>query len=167
MAPVSKLTPSASGTRIFNFGLSDENGTLKFHSNPSSATNSLLSTDSQGAETWTEGLLETKEVVEAEFKTLDAFVEEAGVPNVNILKLDVQGAEPRVLKGAESTLRDGKIDLIYSEIITQPTYVDQKRFDQALGVFYDCGFDLHNVYNLSLTKEGKLRQVDVIFVRNP
>ena len=158
-------TRNEPNTKIFNFGLSDRNGVLKFYSNPSSATNSLLSTDINGPKTWNEGLLETKKIIEAEFRTLDSVISEEHIPEVNILKLDVQGAEHLVLKGAISAIQNGQVDLIYSEIITQPTYVDQKRFDEALEVFYDCGFDLLNIFNLSLTENGRLRQVDVIFTR--
>jgi len=151
--------------RIFNYGLSDRNAMLNFHSNPSSATNSLLSTAGQGSATWGKGLLETKEIIEAEFRTLDSVIAELRIPRVNILKLDVQGAEHLVLKGAESACQQGRIDLIFSEIITQPTYENQKRMDQALGFFYEAGFELYNIFNPHLTKLGRLAQVDVIFTR--
>lgn len=159
------VTNNDPNIKVFNFGLSDRNGMLKFQSNPSSATNSLLPTDSNGPETWGKGLLETKRIVEAEFKTLDTVLIEEQIPKVDILKLDVQGAEHLVLKGADSAFAGGSVDLIYSEIITQPTYEGQKRLDEAIGAFYDCGFDLHNIFNLSLTKDGILRQMDVIFTR--
>jgi FkbM family methyltransferase len=158
-------TASDPNIKTFDFGLSDKDGVFKFHSNPSSATNSLLSTDCQGSATWCEGLLETEKIVEARFRTLDSVIQELQLPKVNILKIDVQGAEYLVLEGAKSAFREGRIDIVYSEIITQPTYENQKRFDQALGAVYECGFDLYNIYNPSLTQDGRLRQVDVIFTR--
>src|SRR5262245_14595836 len=78
----------------FNFGLSDRVGIFSFHSNPSSATNSLLATDVLGAKTWGEGILETKVIVQAQFKTIDSVISELAIPKIDILKLDVQGAEP-------------------------------------------------------------------------
>lgn len=149
--------------KAYDFGLSDSNGLKEFHSNPSSATNSILATDKQGPSTWSEGLLETEEVITANFKTLDAFMAESNLPKINILKIDVQGAEHLVLKGAKETIAKRKIDLIYTEIIIQPTYVGQNRLDVALKNFYDAGFDLYNVFNLSLTRDGRLRQLDAIF----
>jgi hypothetical protein len=53
--------------------------------------------------------------------------------------------------------------MIYTEIITQPTYIGQLRFDEALKAFYGAGFDLHYVYNLTASKSGKLCQVDALF----
>jgi hypothetical protein len=37
--------------------------------------------------------------------TLDAFVEENNVPRVDILKIDVEGAEVSLLRGAEQSIR--------------------------------------------------------------
>ncbi len=150
---------------ICSFGLSDRVGEFPFHSNASSATNSLLSTDELGSRNWGKGLLETEVVVRAQFKTIDSVLEEFALPQIDILKLDVQGAEHLVMKGASRACTEGRIRLVYSEIITQPTYLGQKRFDESLSVFYDNGFDLHGIYNLSRTSEGRLRQLDAIFCR--
>ena len=158
---------TASDPRIkaFNFGLSDRKGMQSFHSNPGSATNSLLSTEERGAQTWGTGLLETRKTVQAEFKTIDSVVAEMRLPRIDILKLDVQGAEHLVISGATATCDRGMIGLIYSEIITQPTYKHQKRYDEALAVFYDNRFDLYNIYNFNHTDKGRLRQIDVIFTK--
>lgn len=149
----------------FNFGLSNQSGTFPFHSNLSSATNSLLSSDDLGSTTWDEGLLDTKDIVQAQFKTIDAVLDQLAITKIDILKLDVQGAEPLVLEGASAACKKEIIQIIYSEIIIQPTYIGQKRLDEVLAVFFNYGFDLHNIYNLSYTSKGRLRQVDAIFVR--
>jgi FkbM family methyltransferase len=151
----------------FPFGLSDVAGARAFQSNANSATNSLLPTSEGGAETWAPGLLETKNVVEASFETVDSVVAMTKVPQIDILKIDTQGAETLVMAGASLSLERKLIGMVYSEFILQPTYVGQKRFDVALSKFYDSGFDLYNVYNLSHTQEGRLRQLDAIFTRQP
>ena len=156
---------SDKGIHVFNFGLSEKVGSRLFHCNSSSATNSILATDVEGAITWEGGILETQDVVSAKFETVDSVVAAMQIPRIDILKLDVQGAEPLVITGAEKTIHSGKIALIYSEIITQPTYSNQKRFDRALEVFYDSGYDLYNIYNLNNTRDGRLRQVDAIFTK--
>jgi len=158
-------TKSDDRIRVFNFGLSDFPGLRTFHCNLSSATNSLLSTDKEGSKTWGDGLLETTEIIETHFETVDSVVAAEHISSIDILKLDVQGAEPLVMAGALETCSSGVIRLIYSEIIIQPTYTRQKRFDEALASFYDNGFDLYNVYNLNHTDEGRLRQVDAIFTK--
>lgn len=144
-------------------GLADHNGEIDLNANASAATNSILPTDAAASSTWGAGLLDTQSTIRVEVKTLDSVVESLGVPRIDILKLDVQGAEPLVMAGATELCKAGKIGLVYTEVITQPTYQGQKRFDHALGVFYDLGFDLHNIYNLNSSASGKLRQVDIIF----
>jgi FkbM family methyltransferase len=158
-------TASDPRIKVFNFGLADRNRTQSFNSNLSSATNSLLVTDELGSLTWGSGLLETQTIVQAEFKTIDSVLEAMQIPRIDILKLDVQGAEPLVMAGACSACRTGTIGLVYSEIIIQPTYKEQKRFDESLAAFYGNGFDLYNIYNMCYTAEGRLCQVDATFTR--
>jgi len=154
------------GIQIFNYGLTDKVGTFAFHSNLSSATNSLLPADELGFKTWGDGLLETQDIVQVQFKTIDEVLAEQDIQTIDILKMDVQGTEHRVLKGALGACADGKLGVVYSEIIIQPTYIGQKRLDEILNIFHDAGFELHNIYNLSCTPNGKLRQVDAIFTRD-
>jgi FkbM family methyltransferase len=52
---------------------------------------------------------------EAETTTLDVFAKQSGITNIDFVKIDVEGAEHRVLKGAERLLNDGKIDCIQLE----------------------------------------------------
>lgn len=158
-------TAADPGIHAFNFGLSNREGMERFHSNPASQTNSLFSTDERAGLIWGPGTFGTQEMVSAEFKTVDNFMATQDIQEIDILKLDVQGAEPLVIEGAAEACRRGAIRLIYSEILTQPTYQGQKRLDEALAVFYDNGFDLYNIYNYSLTLDGRLREVDVIFTK--
>lgn len=149
----------------FNYGLSDFNGEAVFYSNSSSQTNSLFPTHKAGATTWGGGLLETKNVINAQFRTLDAVVGELQVPRIDLLKLDVQGAEHLVLAGAEQCCANKLIQLVFSEIIIQPTYEKQLRFDSALAEFYERGLDLYHLFELSRDNKGFLRQLDALFVQ--
>ena len=55
--------------------------------------------------------------------------------------------------------------MIYTEIIMLPTYENQLDFDEFIKLMKSFGFRLFNLYNLSLTKEGELRQVDALFLQ--
>jgi len=50
--------------------------------------------------------------VEVEMDTLDSVLEEVGVDSVDILKIDVEGAEGLVVRGAEKALKEAKAVLI-------------------------------------------------------
>ena len=159
-------TKEDSQIKSLNLGFSDKGGKIKFHSNKSAATNSLLPTDENGVEVWGDDSSLTKQVVEAKFVTIEEFLLEEGIPHIDILKLDIQGAECPVMKAAENLCNSGRIKIVYSEIITQPSYESQPSFHEFLAVFNRLGFGLHNIYNLSVTPKGVLRAADAIFVHN-
>jgi FkbM family methyltransferase len=46
--------------------------------------------------------------LERELVTLDTFWEESGRPSIDFIKMDIEGAEPRALKGAQQLLRHNK-----------------------------------------------------------
>ena len=150
-------------TQVFRLALGSTSGHQTFHVNPSSPTNSLLATDGHGPKVWGEGLLETVDTVQVDVVRLDDFLRNIDVDRIDLMKLDVQGAEHLVLEGAIDALRENRISVIFTEIITMPTYVGQISFHEMLRKFDDHNFDLYNIYNLS-TVDGRLRQVDAIFV---
>ena len=82
---------------------------------------------------------------------------------IHILKLDVQGAELRVLKGAERLLREHRIDIVYCEVILAPTYVGQAPLFEYLRFFHELGYVLFSVHDLQ-RRRGQLLQMDALFV---
>jgi FkbM family methyltransferase len=47
--------------------------------------------------------------------TIDAFLQERGIPRIDLLKIDVEGAELEILKGAMGAIKAGNIDVIQFE----------------------------------------------------
>jgi len=151
------------GVQVHPFGLTDVSGSRSFYANASHGTNSLLGTASGVDDVWGKGLLETQETFKLPFRTIDEFVEENGIPRIDLLKLDIQGAELMALQGATRMLQEKRIGLIYTEILVAPSYEAQPHPHQLLKLLYEHGFRLHNLYNLN-SKGGQLRQMDAIFV---
>jgi FkbM family methyltransferase len=160
-----KNTKNNPGIFPINMGLGDVEGKAKFYSNEFAPTNSLLNSEKSGGQIWGENILNTKEIVEINLTTIDKFVKNNLISKIDILKLDVQGAENLVLKGAENTLLNCNIDMIYTEIILLPTYENQSNFEEILSIFEKQNYSLYNIYNPSYTSTGQLRQIDVIFIR--
>lgn len=149
--------------KLFDFGLSDQSGMSKFYSNFYSPTNSLLKSDKNADIIWGNQLLDNKEIIEVKLRTLDEVIVDQGINQIDILKLDVQGAEPQVIKGALQSIKKGIIKLVYTEIIALPTYEGQVEFEEVIKLFKELGFELFSIYNNSYTSEGRLRQIDAIF----
>jgi hypothetical protein len=112
---------------------------------------------------WPGGPVDTKEKIRVQTTTIDRFCQEHAIAAIDLLKLDVQGAEPLVLKGGEQMIRNGKVRLVYTEILTLPSYTGQLELSEFLRMMQGYGFQLFNFFNLNTTASGQLRQVDAIF----
>jgi FkbM family methyltransferase len=150
-------------THCHRTAVSDEKGTALLNANLSSATNSLLATDERGAVFWGEGLLDTTSQIEVGTTTVDAFCLEAGIPQVDILKMDVQGAEFSVLVGAQDTLANQRVSLVYTELIVCPTYRGQHKLHEYLSLLDSHGYDLLDFFD-PFRSHNQLIQADAVFL---
>lgn len=90
--------------------------------------------------------------IDVEADTLDNIVNETGLDTVDFVKIDVEGAEGLVVKGAERTLRKARAILI--EIWPENTWIIS--YLQALGYKLTKVID-HYVYkNYLFLKSGQM-----------
>ncbi len=64
----------------------------------------------------------TTKKINAEIITLDDYVNEKNLINIDILKIDTQGFEDKVLQGAQNLLKNNRIKLIQLELIFSEIY---------------------------------------------
>jgi len=161
-----ELVMTASGDHkvtINQLALSSVEGFADFHVNANAQTNSLLPTDPSASTFWGSGLLETCSITKVKKITLDAFVEQAGLPAISILKLDVQGGEFEVLLGAQKLLQSHRIDLVFLEIILSMTYAGQHSLQDYLALLSSYGYHLVDFFD-PYRNGFLLNQVDALFV---
>jgi FkbM family methyltransferase len=85
-----------------------------------------------------------QESVEVETRTLDSVLAETGDPHVDVMKIDVEGLELQVLRGAERTLADPRLFAVFVEF--HPAYgVDPIEVSDLLGAH---GFSLRDPTNI-------------------
>lgn len=75
-------------------------------------------------------------------QTGDEFCDAAGIDRIDLLKIDVEGAEDSVIRGFERRLKEGRIDLVqfeygYANIMSKCLLYDYVRWLGGLG--YDLG----------------------------
>ena len=99
-----------------------------------------------GSESWARTLTLQRKL-STKTETADAFFRSQNLERVDFLKLDTQGTELDILKGALDYLRSGKIAVIKTEVSFLPVYRDQctfsdiDRFLKEQGfLFVDCAF---------------------------
>ena len=105
-----------------------------------------------------EGVYPVENKITVPVTKLDTYTSKYDV-RVDILKLDVQGSELEVLKGAEETLKDVKI--VFTEVWFQQCYKNQCSFSDIYNFLKD--FEVFSLY--FPRKNTKLVACDAMFVK--
>lgn len=99
-----------------------------------------------------------------EVSTLDHYVRENGVQAPIILKVDTQGYEMEVLRGAEKLLEDGKIYGIVIELMLIEKYENSVLFYDILEFLRKYGFNLFDMHLSCHEEGGSLSEFDAVFI---
>lgn len=132
---------SAKGFEAFNLALADREGEMEFNTFASSQCNSLLP-PAAPKDSVIAGLREKPVVERVKAATLDGFLEKRGLSQtpVDYFKIDVQGFEMPVLRGAANTLRVTRHILI--EVSFCQAYQGQCLVDEICHLLREQGFAL-------------------------
>jgi FkbM family methyltransferase len=99
--------------------------------------------------------------IKAEVRKLADYVRDHDVPAIELLKLDVQGYELEVLRGAEEILP--RVHWIYTEAQFQELYAGGPSFTDTFAFLNARGFDLVRMTSFRADDEGRLMECDMIF----
>ena len=147
-----------------NQAFSDSEGARKFFVNNNHYTNSLLPIDTNAQQTESMSAFKTVKEISVKNGTMDTFCREHNISHVDILKLDTQGGEMMVLKGATKMLTNKAIDLIYTEVEFVSLYQNQPLFEDIQKFLGTYGYTLYKTYNLSHDKDNIVISGDAIFI---
>jgi len=95
-------------------------------------------------------------------KTLDSLIEELKWPTPDFIKIDTQGSEIDILKGASKTLDNCTFVLI--EIKIQNYNKNSPDFFESMNYMYSKGFKIYDITEFHYY-EGFLNEVDFLFVK--
>lgn len=147
-----------------NIGLGDHDGMLPFHRHVGhSASSSLLPTRSEGVEQFPQ--MGRSELTEIAVRRLDDALAELGLgagPNT-LLKLDVQGYESQVMRGAQRTLTS--VGALIVEVNVGPMFAGQAEFLDLCQQAYAAGLRYVGNYAQYAGKDGRVIFLDAMFVR--
>ena len=149
--------------KAFNFGFSDRHEFREFRVNQGSQTNSMLRLSRNAKAVWggNEALSEVDQI-KCEFKKIDDFCKANYIDCLDFLKIDVQGAEFKVLKGAHELLAAKKIKVIQFEVIIGETYDGQKPISYYFQLLENYDYKLKMICDL-VQVDGDLVQADLFF----
>ena len=142
---------------------SDKKGTTTFNTNVDLSCNSLLTPTEGEFKCYSAKSIKDGEI-QVKTNTLDNFCADVGISDIDILKLDVEGAEVKVLEGASRMLSKQAVKLIYSEVMFIPHYTGGCLFHELTALLNKYGYSLLNLYHLRSAKDGQLRWGNAIFL---
>jgi FkbM family methyltransferase len=101
--------------------------------------------------------------IEVPVVALDDFFEDRGLPKVDILKIDAEGWDLEVLKGADRTTAGADIVLMEASVLN-PVFTNT--VEEVLATMSRLGFVLFDITDLNRTaKHGALWLVELAFVK--
>ena len=149
----------------YQIALSSHNGKAKLMINTDQSCNSMFPRPATGARYYSENSQNVGQT-DIETQTLDTFCETEGISDIDILKLDVEGAELNVLKGASRKLTEKQIRLIFTEVMFVAHYDGGCFFHEITDFLSKYDYKLFNLYDLKRARNGQLRWGNAIFL-NP
>ena len=163
--------------KYFNFAFDNSNTNKKFYLNTfmepaGSSLNTLLKDDKK----WTSSRKFIMQILQpfkriggfseinVQTQTLDNFCMDEKIENIDVLKVDTEGNDLNVLKGAKKLLSENKIKVIYTEISSTKINFKEKE-KNTIDFLNSYNFDLRKIYkNKTLSILSGLRVTDNLFV---
>jgi len=152
---------------VFNNALSSSEGFLDVNINTKAYTNSLLDLDPLASQSWENDELKHQKKIQVNVTTLDEFFFKIfnDHKRINLIKLDVQGLESKVLQGGSKLLSKQLVDIFLVEMIVAPTYNSQSKLSDLFKIFEENEYYLYGIYDIEkASKFGKIQQFDAIFL---
>jgi FkbM family methyltransferase len=167
-------TLSDTQTHVHNVALGDTDGTIDFFVNKISHTNSIFKVNEESRDSLffaerrrTGTPIENgtfNERLRVSSARLATFCEEHDIDHIDLLKIDVQGAERKVLEGAMTLLP--QIDNIILEIMLFDYYEHRSSFLEIESILQPAGFGLFSISDISQNPmNGRTDWVEAIYRR--
>ena len=163
--------------KYFNFAFDNSNTNKKFYLNnwfePSgSSLNTMIRDDKKWTTSrklimqilWPFKRIKVFSEINVQTQTLDNFCLSKKIENIDVLKIDTEGNDLNVLKGAKKLLSENKIKVIYTEI--SDTKINFKEKEKSTIDFLNYyNFDLKKIYkNRTFSTLSGLRVTDNLFI---
>ncbi|MFN2509155.1 MAG: FkbM family methyltransferase [Chthoniobacterales bacterium] len=156
-----RFSPRA-GFSVVAAALADRSGEADFQLNESLDSSSLFRINPRNVE-WFGRDLKVTGTLRVPTLTLTQLLEEQRLQQVDLLKLDLQGAERLVLVGSEAMLP--RIRVIYTEVFFERLYGDAWLFWEMNEFLAARGFKLCGISNIAHGRNNDLLQANAIFWR--
>jgi FkbM family methyltransferase len=150
---------------LHQLAVSDTNAELQFHVTQASEKNSLLAPLPPGGSSPSDAANVVLETIKVQSVTLDDFAARHGIAQIDLLKMDIEGAEVRALEGARGLIQRGAIACLYLELTFSRSSAEAPLAAEVISYLDARGYRLSCLYNLQHSKSSPaLAYCDGLFV---
>lgn len=147
---------------ILNTAIGEDVGTAVLHVNSDSQVSSLLELGSDRVESYPNSTV--VENITVQLNTLDALFLEAELQEPILLKIDAQGFEDKVVKGATQLLK--RVSWVLIEVSFSELYEGEQDFGSILKLMQSTGFEFIRPVNFHTSPTtGDIIEMDALFGR--
>jgi FkbM family methyltransferase len=144
--------------------LGEMDGSKILHVNQADDTNSLLANAPEAARYAPPEGQQTLATMEVPVRRLDAFCREHKVAYIDLLKVDAQGYDLRILQGAGALLEEHRIRCLLLEVLFVPLYEGQAYFHEIYDFLWQRHYHLVGLYEINRAPDGSAKWADALFV---
>lgn len=144
--------------------VTDRDGTATFHVDNKAfggGANSLLD---HAAEFTLTAPRHDYRTIEVPAVRLDSYCHQEGIDHVDVLKLDIEGAEPLAIQGASELFSHSAVDIIVSEVRLVPGYAEGALMHELIDQLAVHGYRPFGVYRFAESQIGQSLWGDVMFL---
>jgi FkbM family methyltransferase len=159
-----RATQAFPNVKACNIAVGEKDGVAQLLLNKADVTNSLLK-NAEGISQFSPAeWVEPIGSVNVSMTTLDQYCAKQNIERINVLKIDSQGYELNILKGASRLLKERRIHIIYLELLFVPLYQGQACFEDVYAHLKLHQYKLVGFYNRALHTDKSLKWCDGLFV---
>ncbi len=142
--------------------ISNLSGHVKLRINSHRDSSSILPMESISQRTFGIKMAETG-TVEVPAWTLDELFEREKISHVDLMKVDIQGAERLMIESGETAL--ARVDLLYIELSFERFYAGAPLAHEIEALLWERGFRLRSLHESRLGANGALGYTNALFLR--
>jgi FkbM family methyltransferase len=155
--------PNSRNVELVEAGLAEETGVKTLQLNGYGPTHSLLPRPENGKRYYPSDAVSVGEE-QIDCIALDDFIRSREIDYIDILKLDVQGAELMVFDGAKTALEKEKIGIVFVETNFVRLYSQGALHFEVSERLSTYGYSLFRMYDFEYAKDGQLKFCNSLFL---
>ena len=163
-AELCRLADADGNVQAENFGLGDAAGQFTIYENSVDTTSSLLKNSATIEHYAPTHMVQPKGGATVDIQRLDEYCNTKKIESIDVLKIDAQGYESRILEGCGELLNPFNIRALYLELMFVPFYQDQCWGGELVEKLRARGYRLYGMTGVDYDQDFGWRWCDAMFV---